>query len=145
MKHLKYLMTLVFLILLWNVSEASDIVFKDIPYLATELQQCQVLKDENKILYKQIDSYISDINISVKASEISEAQIRLLKKENEMHQKYSTSVEEFVGKYDILLKDQKNMYELIIKESKPSFWSKVKNTVGLIGIGILIGAGVVLF
>lgn len=146
MKHLKHLIILVILTLFVTVnSYASDeVVFKDVKYLTTELQQCEILKKENKVLNNQVDLYTFDINILENTISNINSQNSVLLMENEIQRQYLEVTNNTIISYDNLLKEQKEMYELIMKESKPSFWSKVKNTVGLIGIGILIGVGVVL-
>ncbi len=146
MKHLKHSIILAILILLQTVnSSAKDtLVFEDITYLTTELQQCQILKEENIVLLNQINTYSFDINILEQTISTIEAQNVILQKENENQKKYLETMNSFIIKYDGLLTEQKKMYELIIKESKPSFWTKAKNAVGLIGIGIILGVGVIL-
>lgn len=61
-----------------------------------------------------------------------EYQVRLLKEVNGLRK-------EQVDQLQNLVKLQKDSYEAIIKESKPSFIRNLFNTIGAMGIGVLIG------
>lgn len=61
-----------------------------------------------------------------------EYQVKLLKEVNGLRK-------EQVDQLQDLVKLQKDSYESIIKENKPSFIRNLFNTVGAIGIGVLIG------
>jgi hypothetical protein len=61
-----------------------------------------------------------------------EYQIKLMKEVNSLQK-------EQISQYKDLMKLQKDGYESIIKENKPSFIRSLFNTIGTIGVGILIG------
>lgn len=126
-KLLSYLIFICFLLLLPTLGRCEDICFdeKVASNIVVELekgrliqQETEALKGENAELQKQID---------------------LLKQIIELKDIQLESTNKALKQYGDLLEQQGKLYEEALKRSKPSFFEKLSDTLGAVGIGIIIG------
>ncbi len=65
-------------------------------------------------------------------------------KENDLLRQNNALLKEQIGQYKELLQLQKETYEGIVKASKPNIFQQIMDKVGAVGIGVLLGAALVL-
>ncbi len=120
MKGLRELVISLCLLLIGNFAYSQSVCFDELTAgrLVVQVEQTQNLKEQIE-LYKQANAEL-------------ETQIKLLKEINNLK-------EEQISKQKDLLNVQKITYEGIIKENKPNVLRQIFNTIGAMGIGVLIG------
>ncbi len=120
MKGLRGLVISLCLLLIGSFAYSQSVCFDELTAgrLVVQVEQTQNLREQIE-LYKQANDELI-------------IQIKLLKEINNLK-------DEQINKQKDLLKIQKDTYEGIIKESKPSLLKNIFNTIGAIGIGVLVG------
>ena len=99
--------------------------------MVVELEKARIMEKENDLLRQGNDELERQIDLLKQVIELKDKQIDVLEKTNK--------------EYEELLKTQKDLYGEMIKNSKPSFLSKLTDTLGSMGLGaLLMGAILIL-
>jgi len=93
--------------------------------LETDLKQCDF--DRQEFQKCEEDKALAD------------EEIKQLKEKIELYKEAIKTNEQAIKQYKDLLQYQKDSYEKIIKENKPSIFREIFNSLGFIGIGIIVG------
>jgi len=93
--------------------------------LETNLKECEFDSAECGKCYEDKD--------------LADKKIELLEQKVELYKEALKINEQTVKQYQELVKFQKESYNEIIKANKPSFFGQLFNTIGFIGLGVLVG------
>lgn len=124
---LAYVIFICFLLLLPTLGRCEDICFDErvASDVVVELEQGRIIKQETELL-KENNAEL-------------QKQIDLLKQIIALKDMQLESTNKALKQYSELLDEQGKLYGEALKRSKPSFFEKLSDTFGSVGIGIIIG------
>lgn len=110
-----------------EIARAADITFDEsvAGKMVVEIEQCRIMEDQIE-LYKESNAEL-------------EYQIKLQKDINNLQKEQLEVTKEAVKQYQELLKIQEDVYKQVIKDTKPNPIKKFIDSLGFVGIGVLIG------
>jgi len=128
---ISYIVFFIFLLILPVLGRCEDICMdeKNASAIVVEIEKCRIMEQELGLL--------KDSNIEL------QKQIDLLKQIIELKNQQIEVGDKTIKQYSDLLKQQEEVYKEIIKNSKSSFFEKIKDAFSYVGIGILIGVFII--
>ncbi len=117
----------IIILFLASASFSADFCFdeKSIIQLEANLKQCEF--DREELAKCEQDRALAD------------EEIKILKQKIELQKQIIELNERELQQYKELLEYQRQSYEMLIKQNKPSTFKQIFNTLGFIGLGLLVG------
>ena len=133
-----------FLIVPINSYASEKIVVNDIAQIAIDLQKYQLLVEKEEVYILKVKN-LHEINLNLENNtNLMIKQNDILKERIELLDKYTTQQDAVLDNFIGMAEKQKKMYEMILEEKDPSFFEKLQDSFGKIGIGIVVGILIVL-
>lgn len=119
------LVLLIFVFSSFGLCQEICFTYESAVKLESDLKNCE---------YDQLE-----LKKRIEEKELLEQEIQLLKQKIELQNQLIQATQQTLNQYEQLIRYQKEAYEDIIRKNQPSLYKKIFDSLGFIGLGVIIG------